>query len=140
MKVTDSSSFARIATMIKNASEMLAAFMAAERKVVEAIPMAHMPTLGEAYEAIVSSGIDRQFVLPPGLDLRVVSGFIKGLKNQIDCMLVRGDGERYGRTNQFIYPIDQVLCVVEVKKTMSKADLIDGIGHLADVQRHFIHR
>lgn len=124
--------------MIKNASEMLAAFMAAESSKVESIPMEHMPTLGAAYEAIISSGIDSQFVLPPGLDLRVVSGFIKGLKNQIDCMLVRGDGQRYGKTDQFIYPIDQVLCVLEVKKTMSKADLVDGIGHLADVQRHFV--
>ncbi|MEG0939559.1 MAG: hypothetical protein RSE32_07395 [Comamonas sp.] len=125
--------------MIKSASEMLAAFIAAETKEVDAVPMEHMPTLGAAYEAIVSSGIDRQFVLPSGLDLRVVSGFIKGLKNQIDCMLVRGDGQRYGRTDQFIYPIDQVLCVLEVKKTMSKADLIDGIGHLSDVQRHFVN-
>lgn len=129
-----------MAPMIKSASEMLAAFIAAEIKEVEAIPMEHMPTLGAAYEAIISSGIDRQFVLPSGLDLRVVSGFIKGLKNQIDCMLVRGEGEQYGRTDQFIYHIDQVLCVLEVKKTMSKADLLDGIGHLADVQRYFVNR
>lgn len=125
--------------MIKNASEMLAAFMATERMEIEAIPMEHMPTLGTAYEAIVSDGIDSKFVLPPGLDLRVVSGFIKGLKNQIDCMLVHGDGQRFGRTDQYIYPIEQVLCVLEVKKTMSKADLVDGIEHLADVQRHFVH-
>lgn len=124
--------------MIKSASELLAAFMEAERKEVETISMEHMPTLGAAYEGIVSCGIDRQFVLPPNLDLRVVPGFIKGLKNQIDCMLVRGDGVRYGRTDQFIYPIEQVLCVLEVKKTLHKPELVDGIGHLADVQRHFI--
>ncbi len=124
--------------MIKNASELLAAFMEAERKAVEAIPMDHMPTLGAAFEAIVSSGIDSKFVLPPGLDLRVVSGFIDGLKNQLDCMLVCGEGVRYGKTDQYIYPIDQVLCVLEVKKTLSKAELMDGIGHLADVQRRFL--
>jgi hypothetical protein len=45
---------------------------------------------------------------------------------------------RYGRTDQYIYSISQVLCVVEVKKTLSKADLVDGINHLADVQRHFL--
>lgn len=126
--------------MIKNASELLAAFMAAERKEAEAIPMAHMPTLGAAYEAIVRSGIDRNFVLPPNLDLRVVGGFIDGLPNQFDCMLVRGEGRPYARTGLYFYPIDQVLCVLEVKKTMSRAALVDGIGHLADVQRHFMKR
>ena len=75
--------------MIKSASELLGAFMASERRDVDAISMEHMPTLGSAYEAIVSSGINSKFVLPPELDLRVVSGFIKGLKNQIDCMLNR---------------------------------------------------
>lgn len=52
--------------------------------------MPHMPTLGNAYEAIARAGIDQCFVLPPGLDLRVVSGFITGLPNQFDCMLVHG--------------------------------------------------
>jgi hypothetical protein len=83
--------------MIKDASELLASFMRAERKEIEAIPMAHMPTLGSAYEAIVTSGINSKFVLPPDLDLRVVSGFIDGLRNQLDCMLVRGDALRQDR-------------------------------------------
>lgn len=124
--------------MIKNASELLAAFMAAERKVVESVTMKHMPTLGAAYEAIVSNGIDSKFVLPPNVDLRVVPGFIEGLANQIDCMLVRGEGRRYGLTDQYIYPVEQVLCVLEVKKTLRKSELVDGIGHLADVQRCFL--
>lgn len=126
--------------MIKNASGLLAAFMAAEKAVVDSFDMPHMPTLGSAYEHIVMDGIDQKFILPPRLDLRVVTGFIAGLDNQIDAMLVQGEGVRYGRTDKFIYPIDQVLCVVEVKKTMSKEDLDDGIGHLADVQKHFLKR
>lgn len=123
--------------MIKNASELLAAFIDAERTAIDPVPMNHMPTLGAAYEAIVSNGIDSKFVLPAGLDLRVVSGFITGLDNQLDCMLVRGEGTRYGRTNQYTYPIDQVLCVLEVKKTLTQKDLRDGIGHLGDVQLRF---
>lgn len=124
--------------MIKNASELLAAFIAAERNKVDSIGMPHMPTLGSAYEAIAKAGIENQFVLPPGLDLRVVSGFIQDIPNQIDCMLVRGEGLRYGLTDQYIYPIEQVLCVLEVKKTLNKTDLVDGIEHLAAVQRLFL--
>ncbi|PUA18622.1 DUF6602 domain-containing protein [Glaciimonas sp. PCH181] len=126
--------------MIKNASELLTSFIAAERKNVELINMPHMPTLGSAYEAIANAGIENEFVLPPNLDLRVVSGFIEGIPNQIDGMLVRGEGQRYGLTDQYIYPIEQVLCVLEVKKTLNKSDLIDGIQHLAAVQRLFSQR
>jgi hypothetical protein len=124
--------------MIKNASELLTSFIAAERKKVESIDMTHMPTLGSAYEAIANAGVEREFVLPPNLDLRVVSGFIEGIPNQLDGMLVRGEGQRFGLTDQYIYPIEQVLCVLEVKKTLRKSDLVDGIEHLAAVQRLFI--
>ncbi|MFD4837292.1 DUF6602 domain-containing protein [Achromobacter sp. NPDC058515] len=124
--------------MIKNAAELLESFVLAERAKVEVIDMPHMPTLGNAYEAIANAGIEREFVLPPKLDLRVVSGFIDGIPNQIDGMLVRGEGQQYGLTDQFIYPIEQVLCVLEVKKTLRKGDLADGIAHLASVQKLFV--
>jgi hypothetical protein len=123
--------------MITAASDLLAAFIAEEVEKLEGFDMPHMPTLGNAYEAIARAGIDQQFVLPPGLDLRVVSGFITGLPNQFDCMLVHGPGQRYGLTDEFFYPIEQVLCVFEVKKKLTKAELADAIEHLASVQRMF---
>lgn len=122
--------------MIKTASELLAAFIAKERENAESFSMPHMPTLGRAYEAIAMHGIDQQFVLPPNLDLRVVSGFIKGIPNEIDAMLVCGEGTRYGLTDQYFYPARQVLCVLEVKKTLSKSALKDGLSHLAGILRH----
>ncbi|MDQ6212127.1 DUF6602 domain-containing protein [Achromobacter insolitus] len=122
--------------MIKNASDLLTAFIDREKQKLASVSMPHMPTLGSAYEAIAKDGIDRQFVLPPGLDLRVVSGFIDGCDNQIDGMLVRGEGQRYGRTDQYIYPARQVLCVLEVKKTLDSNALDDGIDHLASILQH----
>lgn len=122
--------------MIKNASDLLSAFIAKEREKVETISMPHMPTLGDAYEAIAREGIDQQFVLPPDLDLRVVSGFIEDCPNQIDGMLVHGEGQRYGLTDNYIYPPGQVLCVLEVKKTLGSKTLAEGITHLADILRH----
>jgi hypothetical protein len=123
--------------MITAASDLLAAFIAEEVQKLEGFDMPHMPTLGEAYEAVARAGIDQRFVLPPGLDLRVVSGFIIGLPNQFDCMLVHGPGQRYGLTDEFFYPIEQVLCVFEVKKNLTKAELSDAIQHLASVQQMF---
>lgn len=122
--------------MIKNASDLLTAFIAKEREEIAAIPMPHMPTLGSAYEAIAKDGIDQEFVLPPNLDLRVVSGFIEGCDKQIDGMLVHGEGKRYGRTEQYTYPAHRVLCVLEVKKTLYSTELADGILHLADILLH----
>lgn len=58
--------------------------------------MVHMPTLGGAYEEITKQGIDKEYILPKELNLRVVSGFIRidGIMcgKQIDCMLVHGEG------------------------------------------------
>lgn len=127
--------------MISSASSLLEAFIQREAALLEGVSMPHMPTLGSAYEAITTGAIDQAFVLPPGLDLRVVSGFISLLgevrPGQIDCMLVHGDGLRYGRTDEYIYPIEQVLCVIEVKKTLRKADLEDALRHLADVRTSY---
>jgi hypothetical protein len=127
--------------MISSASSLLEAFIQREAELVKGVSMPHMPTLGSAYEAITKDAIDQAFVLPPNLDLRIVSGFISVLgemrPGQMDCMLVHGDGMRYGRTDQFIYPIEQVLCVIEVKKTLRRADLEDAIRHLSDVRRSY---
>lgn len=123
--------------MITAASDLLAAFIAKEVEKLAGFDMPHMPTLGNAYEAIAKAGIDQRYVLPPGLDLQVVSGFIAGLPNQFDCMLVHGPGRRYGLTDEYLYPIEQVLCVFEVKKNLTKSDLADAIEHLAAAQRAF---
>lgn len=106
--------------MITEASELLKIFIEEERKKLEGIAMPHMPTLGSAYEEITKQGIDNEFVIPKSLNLNVVSGFIEVggemLPQQIDCMLVEGVGTQYGITSQYIYNIERVLCIFEVKK------------------------
>ena len=103
--------------------------------------MPHMPTLGSAYEEITKQGIDRDFIIPKFLDLRIVSGFIEVanemLPQQIDCMLVHGAGRKYGLTEQFIYDIDKVLCIFEVKKTLKRNDYLDAFEHLGKIRKKF---
>ncbi|ALO36801.1 hypothetical protein UZ73_00155 [Alcaligenes faecalis] len=127
--------------MIKNASELLQHFIQEEKKKLAEFEMPHMPTLGSAYEEVTKQGIDKGFVIPKFLDLRVVSGFIaiggRMLPQQIDCMLVEGEGKKYGLTSQFIYDMDRVLCIFEVKKTLKKADYIDAFDHLGDIRKEF---
>ena len=127
--------------MIEKASELLERFIDIERKAIEDVDMPHMPTLGSAYEEITKQGIDSEFSIPKGLGLKVVSGFIsigeRMLPQQIDGMLVHGNGDRYGKTEQFIYPIDQVLCIFEVKKTLNKSNLTDAFDHLRGLRQEY---
>lgn len=121
--------------MISKASELLELFIKEETKKLAGIKMPHMPTLGSAYEEVTKQGIDQNFAIPKNLDLSVVSGFVsiggEILPEQIDCMLVHGQGERYGLTEQYIYDVESILCIFEVKKTLRKADYIDAMDHLA---------
>ena len=123
------------------ASELLEEFIKVESRKINNDKMPHMPTLGSAFEEITKQGIDKEFVIPKFLDLRVVSGFIsvngKLLPQQIDCMLVHGSGERYGLTEQYIYEIDKVLCIFEVKKTLRKVDYTDAFFHLGGIRKGF---
>ncbi len=127
--------------MIEKASEILEQFIAKESQRVEGIQMPHMPTLGSAYEEITRQGIDSNFIIPNGLDIKVVSGFIsvagEMLPEQIDCMLVHGDGEQYGLTEQYIYDVELVLCIFEVKKTLNKTDFKDAFEHLSKIRKKF---
>lgn len=127
--------------MLEKASELLEKFIEIERQELSKIDMPHMPTLGSAYEEITKQGIDQEFIIPKGLDLKVVSGFIsingEMLPQQIDGMLVCGDGAQYGCTTQYIYPIDQILCIFEVKKTLNKSDYIDAFDHLRVIRHKY---
>lgn len=127
--------------MITKASELLQLFIQEETKKIADVPMPHMPTLGSAYEEITKQGVGSDFAIPKSLRLRVVSGFISVgteiLPQQIDCMLVHGDGKEYGLTSQYIYDIENVLCIFEVKKTLKKGDYADAIAHLAAIRKQF---
>tara|TARA_B100000965_G_C19579080_1_gene752691 strand:+ start:823 stop:2139 length:1317 start_codon:yes stop_codon:yes gene_type:complete len=134
--------------LISKASELLEIFIREETKKLAGFEMPHMPTLGSAYEEITKQGIDQNFAIPKHLDLSVVSGFVsiggEMQPAQIDCMLVHGKGERYGLTEQYIYDIENSLCIFEVKKTLKKPEYIDAMDHLASIRRkfaeHFEHK
>lgn len=127
--------------MISKASELLEIFIREETKKLAGLEMPHMPTLGSAYEEITKQGIDQNFAIPKHLDLSVVSGFVsiggEMQPAQIDCMLVHGKGVRYGLTEQYIYDIENILCIFEVKKTLRKPDYSDAMDHLASIRRKF---
>lgn len=124
--------------IIKQASQVISSIIEHEKKKIEEfnIKIKHAPTIGKQYEGITISALDH--AIPIGLKLRVVSGFIKNSNNQlsgqIDCMVCFGDGELVpGTSDEYIYEIQNVIAVIEIKKNLFAKDLSDSHFHLLEV-------
>ncbi len=125
--------------MIESVAQILEAFIEIERERLEELKMPHNPTLGEAYEKLIEIGLQDYGVKCFNLDLRVVSGFIEIegelVKHQIDCMLVVGEGKRYGLTEKYIYDVSKVLIIFEVKKKLTPKEIDKAVTHLSSLTK-----
>ncbi|KRA30966.1 MULTISPECIES: DUF6602 domain-containing protein [unclassified Nocardioides] len=122
--------------MIRTVADLLSAVLASELPKLDASEVVHAPTIGDMYEGLSGHLLER--AVPEGLGLRVVTGFVRGhdgtLSGQIDRMLVVGEGEQVPQTINYIYSVEDVIAVIEVKKTLTKADLGDAMAQLQQVR------
>ncbi|WP_305460914.1 DUF6602 domain-containing protein [Photobacterium leiognathi] len=118
--------------MIKTVAELLQSFMQEESKKLSEYELKHGPTIGDMYEGLSTELLNRS--IPHQLNLQLVDGFITDgadfLSGQIDCMLVRGEGEQIPYTKSFKWHVKDVLAVFEVKKNLYSADLINSFEKL----------
>ena len=121
--------------MIRQVSELLEALMKEEREKLDEYSLKHGPTIGKMYEGLTSELLGR--VIPSSLNLQVHHGIIHDgnglMSGEIDCMLVKGQGENIPYTDSYKWHIRDVVAVVEVKKTLYSADLRDAFTHLRGV-------
>lgn len=121
--------------MIHDVANLLQSFVEKEVEALESAGIKHAPTIGEMYEGLTGDFLSR--TIPPGLNLQVVSGFAEDhegtLSNQIDCMLVRGEGTPIPYTTKFKWHIKDVLAVIEVKKDLFSKGLDEAYHQLRDV-------
>lgn len=114
---------------IDTLSDLLDAFVDSQNKVLDAQNIKHPTTIGTMYEGLSKDVL--QSVLFKGIDLRVITNsFIKGCDTEFDVMIVEGEGEQIPHTDRFWYPANQVLVVVQVKKTLYGKDLKDSFANL----------
>jgi hypothetical protein len=117
--------------VIQTAADLLNELFKKEQEMLASYQIAHAPTIGEMYEGLTQKKLKQS--LPTFL--KVVSGFARyadgNNSGQLDCMVVLGDGEQVPNTTRWIYPIHQVIAVVEVKKNFTRADLSEGNEALA---------
>jgi len=122
--------------VILTAGEFLLGLKDAEASKLRDVGISHAPTIGKMYEGLSKDLLGR--VIPGELGLQIVSGFVVdgfgGMSGQIDCMLVRGHGERVPHTDDFIWQVKDVIAVFEIKKTLKGEDLADAIAHLNRVR------
>ncbi|WAL71617.1 hypothetical protein OU787_08920 [Kitasatospora sp. YST-16] len=87
------------------------------------------------YEGLSSSILNR--ALPDGLGLRVVTGFAcddEGrLSGQMDCMVVRGEGEQLPYSETYVWHVKDIIAVIEVKKNLHSTELRDAFSQLKTV-------
>jgi hypothetical protein len=122
--------------MIRTLADFVDRLRAAEEMKLETFSYVdHAPMIGSMYEGLTRDILDR--ALFADLDLRVVTGKLRDpdgrLSRQLDAMVVVGEGERLPHTPYYIYPLTQVLVVVEVKKTLYGDELADAYVNIQSV-------
>ncbi|MGO8760384.1 MAG: DUF6602 domain-containing protein, partial [Desulfobaccales bacterium] len=82
--------------MITTIADIFKGIIDEEKRKLDEFSLKHGPTIGNMYEGLTNNILNR--VIPPGLNLRIESGFIYDQNNvmtgQIDCMLVKGEGTK----------------------------------------------
>jgi hypothetical protein len=114
--------------MIETVSDILSKFIDEEKRRLESFKISHGPTIGAMYEGLTASVLNR--AIPKSLKLNIVSGFITGglgdMSHQIDCMLVRGNGEQIPYTDSYFWHVKDVIAVFEVKKSLFSNEFLDS--------------
>jgi hypothetical protein len=122
--------------MIRTVAELLSKIVQQELPLLDASEIKHAPTIGDMYEGLSADFLGR--AIPEGLGLQIVTGFatdgVGNLSGQLDCMLVRGEGNQVPYTDSFVWHVKDIIAVIEVKKTLHSADMSDALEQLKSVR------
>jgi hypothetical protein len=123
--------------MINSFADILRALQLKEQTVLAEQAISHGPTIGDMYEGLTRDLLDR--AIPASAFLRLVNGFVVGHDNtlspQIDCLLVRGSGERIPYTDHYKWPVKDVIAVFEIKKRLYTTELEESHSKLREILR-----
>jgi hypothetical protein len=124
--------------MIRTVAEFLTGLRDRALTAMTEVPQVnHAGMIGDMYEGLTRELLEQSVF--EDLDLRIVEGKILNTageeSDQIDCMVVVGEGQRLPYSPHFLYPVEQVICVVEVKKTLYRGTLGDAYANLFSVTK-----
>jgi hypothetical protein len=127
---------ARQQPVIRTVDDFLKALREKELAAISRVAgVSHPGMIGDMFEGLTRHLLE--LTLFADLDLRVVQGLIRDSagndSDQLDCMVVVGEGERIPHTDHYIYNIAHVLAVIEVKKSLYGTQLSDAYSNLLSV-------
>ena len=115
--------------MINNLSDLLMAFVEAEKKALNKYDITHRPTIGEMYEGLTKELVSKSIFA--GMNLVVsTQSFIEGCETEFDVILAEGEGEQVPYTTSYKYKPSQVIAVIQVKKTLNAQELRNSYENL----------
>ncbi len=123
--------------MINTLADLLIEVRDAERKIIDARGIKHRPTIGKMFEGLTQSLLNKAIF--SGLGLKVINNsFIridqKTVSQEFDIMIIDGEGNPIPYTSgQFEVKIEQVIAVIQVKKTLNPQQLEEGYLNLKNV-------
>ncbi|MBJ8115850.1 MULTISPECIES: DUF6602 domain-containing protein [Bacillus] len=94
--------------MIVTVSDFLQSLMEKEKELIKKYEIVgHAPTIGDMYEGLTAELLNKS--LFKELDIRVAAGKIRNTEgeysNEVDCMIVEGEGDKILYTEKYIYDI-----------------------------------
>lgn len=122
--------------MINTISDFLLKLIDAEKQQIDSMKISHRVTIGNMYEGLTQDFL--QIALFEELNLNIVTNsFIinkAGIRsNEMDILIIEGDGDQLPYTDQYDVDIKQVIAVIQVKKKLNKKSIIDGYENLRNV-------
>lgn len=115
-------------------AELLDELLQSELPKLDSATVAHGPTIGDMYEGLATKLLLQ--AIPD--DIQVVTGFATDgyghLSGQLDCMVVRGEGERVPYTDSYVWNVSDIIAVVEVKKNLHKQQIKEAWSQLLSVK------
>jgi len=124
--------------MINTVANFLEEFKSKSLEIIEKKEknISHRPTIGNIYEGLTAEILNKSIF--KDLNVRIVlNSFIFNdsgkISNEMDCMVVCGEGEKISFTDQYKYHIRDVIAVIQVKKKLTPDEIDKSHNNLRNV-------
>lgn len=125
--------------MLQTISDFLQTLLDKEKEFLSKQDITHPGIIGDMYEGLAKEILNKAIF--QGLNLSVRDGFVRGpdkkLSKQIDCMIVEGEGELIPHTNHYVYDFENVIAILESKKTLYSEELSEAYANLLSFSDRF---
>jgi hypothetical protein len=119
--------------MIKTVSDFLEMFVENKKEKLKKYDYLNHPgMIGDIYEGLSKNILSKSIF--SGFNIKIVDGKVRNhegdLSNQIDSMIVVGDGEKIPYTQHYIYNNEDVIAVCESKKNLFSKEIGDSFTNI----------